>query len=72
MSPRRRRWERGYNQSALGASALPISANQSLYGTSSNAADSVLGDETQAAKVPSFWDEVGSSVAGNLGKVGKL
>ena len=56
----------------LGASAVPISANQSLYGTSSNAADSVLGDETQAAKTPSFWDEVGNSVAGNLGKVGKL
>jgi hypothetical protein len=56
----------------LGATAVPISANQSLYGTSSNAADSVLGDETQATKTPGFWDEVGSSVAGNLGKVGKL
>jgi hypothetical protein len=64
--------EAGYNQAALGASALPISANQSLYGTSSNAADSLLGDETQAAKTPSFWDEVGSGVAGNLGKIGKL
>jgi hypothetical protein len=64
--------EAGYNQAALGASALPISANQSLYGTSSNAADSLLGDETQAAKTPSFWDEVGNSVAGNLGKIGKL
>src|ERR1700733_4967474 len=49
--------EAGYNQSALGASALPISANQSLYGTSSNGADSLLGDETQASKTPSFWDE---------------
>ena len=47
-------------------------ANQSLYGTSANAADSVLGDETQAAKVPGFWDQVGSTVAGNLGKIGKL
>ena len=65
-------WEAGYNQAALGATAVPISANQSLYGTSSNAADSLLGDETQAAKTPSFWDEVGNSVAGNLGKVGKL
>jgi hypothetical protein len=51
---------------------LPISANQSLYGTSSNGADSLLGDETQASKTPGFWDEVGSSVAGNLGKIGKL
>ena len=64
--------EAGYNQAALGASALPISANQSLYGTSSNAADSTLGEETQAAKTPGFWDEVGNSVAGNLGKAGKL
>ena len=64
--------EAGYNQAALGASALPIGANQSLYGTSSNAADSLLGDETQAARTPGFWDEVGNSVAGNLGKIGKL
>jgi hypothetical protein len=64
--------EAGYNQAALGASALPISANQSLYGTSSNAADSLLGDETNAAKTPSFWDEVGGSLASNLGKAGKL
>ena len=64
--------EAGYNQAALGASAEPISANESLYGASSNAADSTLGNETQAAKTPSFWDEVGNSVAGNLGKVGKL
>jgi hypothetical protein len=64
--------EAGYNRAALGASGLPVSANQSLYGTSSNAADSLLGDETQAAKTPSFWDEVGSGVAGNLGKIGKL
>ncbi len=64
--------EAGYNQAALGASALPINANQSLYGTSSNAADSLLGDETNAAKTPSFWDEVGGSLASNLGKAGKL
>jgi len=62
----------GYNQAALGASALPINANQSLYGTSSNAADNLLGDETNAAKTPSFWDEVGGSLASNLGKAGKL
>jgi hypothetical protein len=60
--------EAGYNQAALGASGLPINAYQSLYGSSQNAADSTLGDETQAAKVPGFWDQVGSSLAGNLGK----
>ena len=62
--------EAGYNQAALGASATPISAYQSLYGTSSNAADGTLGDETQAGKTPSFWDELGNSAAGNLGKAG--
>jgi hypothetical protein len=60
--------EAGYNQTALGASAVPIQANQSLYGTSSNAAESDLGDETRAAQTPSFWDEVGDSVAGGLSK----
>jgi hypothetical protein len=65
--------EAGYNQAALGASATPIGANQSLFGTSQNAADATLGDEDQAAKTPGFWDEVGNSVAGNLGKsVGKF
>jgi hypothetical protein len=65
--------EAGYNQAALGASAQPIGANQALFGTSSNAADNVLGDENQAAKTPSFWDEVGNSVASNVGStVGKL
>jgi hypothetical protein len=62
--------EAGYNQAALGASAVPISANQSLYGSSLNAANSALGDESQAAKTPGFWDEVGNSFAGNLGKAG--
>src|ERR1700679_3028234 len=65
--------EAGYNQTALGASALPIQANQALYGTSSNAAETDLGDEAHAAQTPGFWDEVGNSVAGNLGKAaGKL
>jgi hypothetical protein len=63
--------EAGYNQAALGASAVPIGANQALYGSSLNAANSALGDETQAAKTPSFWDEVGSSLAGSLGRAGR-
>jgi hypothetical protein len=60
--------EAGYSQTALGASAVPIQANQALYGTSSNAAESDLGDETRAAQTPSFWDEVGNNVAGGLSK----
>jgi hypothetical protein len=64
--------EAGYNQTALGASAEPVSANQALFGTSSNAADALEGDEANAAKTPSFWDQVGGSLAGNLGRIGKL
>lgn len=60
--------EAGYNQAALGASTEPISANQSLFGSANNAADSTLADETGAAKTPSFWDQLGGSLAGNLGK----
>jgi hypothetical protein len=60
--------EAGYNQAALGASAVPIGANQALFNTSLNGEDATLGDETQAAKTPSFWDEVGNGVASNLGK----
>jgi hypothetical protein len=64
--------EAAYNQAALGASVEPVSANQALYGTSSNAADSTLGDEEQAARMPSFLDQLGNSFAGNLSKAGKL
>ncbi len=58
----------GYNQSALGASAAPIGANQALFGTAANQADATLGDETQAGKTPGFWDQLGGSLASNLGK----
>jgi hypothetical protein len=60
--------EAGYNQAALNGSTAPISANQSLFGTATNGADSTLGDETQAAKTPGFWDQLGGSLATNLGK----
>ena len=60
--------EAGYNQAALNASTAPISAHQSLFGTATNGADSTLGDETQAAKTPGFWDQLGGSLATNLGK----
>ena len=60
--------EAGYNTTALDAAKEPITANANLYSTSTNAADSTLGDETQAAKTPGFWDELGNSVAGSLGK----
>jgi hypothetical protein len=62
--------EAGYNQQALQATAEPITANQSLYSTSTGAGDSALSTEEGAAKTPSFWDEVGNTVAGELGRVG--
>jgi hypothetical protein len=61
--------EAGYNQSALGATAEPISAESSLYGTSGSQANSALNAEEGASKTPSFWDQVGGGIAGNLGNV---
>ena len=65
--------ETSYNTTALDAAKEPVTANANLYGTSTNAADGTLGDETQAAKTPGFWDELGNGVAGSLGRsLGKL
>jgi hypothetical protein len=63
--------EAGYNQAALAGSAAPMNTNQSLYGSSLNAANGALGDEAQSAKTPGFWDEVGSGLADDVGKAGK-
>lgn len=60
--------EAGYNQTALGATATPISANQALFGTSTGAANNTLGTEEGAAKTPGFWDEVGSGLAAGIVK----
>jgi hypothetical protein len=59
--------EASYNQDALQGTSVPIQANESLYSTSNQAAEGALGNETQNAKVPGFWDEVGQGVAGQLG-----
>ncbi len=57
-----------YKQTGLQAATEPISAEGQLYGTSSGAANSALGTAAQAAQTPSFWDTLGSSFAGALGK----
>lgn len=59
--------EASYNQSALGASAEPISAESGLYGTSVGGANSAENTAAEAAKTPGFWDQVGSGLAGGLG-----
>jgi hypothetical protein len=59
--------EAGYNAQALSATAEPISAESSLYGTAGSQGDQQLGTEEGAAQTPSFWDEVGSGVAKGLG-----
>jgi hypothetical protein len=56
--------EASYNQSALGATATPISAESGLYGSAGGQANSELGTQESASQTPSFWDEVGNSVAG--------
>jgi hypothetical protein len=60
--------EAGYNQEALQASAEPEQMEAGLFGSSGNQGNSELEAEEGAAKTPSFWDELGSSVAGGLGK----
>ena len=54
----------GYNQTALGATATPISAQSQLYGTALSGGNSALNTGESAAQTPSFWDEVGNSFAG--------
>lgn len=58
----------GYNETALNATAVPAQQESSLYGTSGSQANQELGTEEDAAKTPSFWDEVGGGIAGGLGK----
>lgn len=62
----------GYNQAALQASAVPAQMESSLYGAAGGQGNQELGTEEGAAQTPSFWDQVGSSIAGGLGKaIGK-
>lgn len=60
--------EAGYNEQALQASAEPEQMEAGLYGTAGNQANNELETEEGAAKTPSFWDELGNSVASGLGK----
>lgn len=59
--------EAGYNQTALGAATEPISAQSSLYGTSLSGGNSAENTAEDAAKTPSFWDQVGAAGVGALG-----
>jgi hypothetical protein len=59
--------ETGYNTTGLDATATPISAESGLYGTSTGGADTAETNATNAAKVPGFWDTLGSSFATALG-----
>lgn len=59
--------ETGYNTTALGATATPISAESNLYGTSLGGGNSALNTGESAAATPSFWDEVGGGLASGLG-----
>jgi hypothetical protein len=60
--------EAGYNQTALGATSTPITAESSLYGTSGSQAGSALDTQAGAAKQPGFWDTLGDSFGAALGK----
>lgn len=60
--------EAGYNQSALGATSTPISADAGLYGTSAGAASGALNTQQSASSQPGFWDTLGDSFGSQLGK----
>jgi hypothetical protein len=60
--------ETGYNQAALQASAVPAEMESSLFGSSGNQANEELGTEENAARTPSFWDQVGSGLASGIGR----
>jgi hypothetical protein len=67
--------EAGYNQNVVAATAQPEDMEARLLGTETGAAEGALGDETNASKTPSFWQELGqgaiqagSAFAGSGGK----
>jgi hypothetical protein len=60
--------EAQYNEAGLQAATEPISAESSLYGTSSGAANTAENTAAGAAQTPSFWDEMGNGFASGLGK----
>lgn len=60
--------ETAYNTTGLQAATEPISAESNLYGTSVGAGNQALNTAEGAAQTPSFFDTLGSSFAGALGK----
>jgi hypothetical protein len=60
--------EADYNKTGLAAATEPISAESNLYGQSTGAANTALNTAAGAAQTPSFFDTLGSSFAGALGK----
>lgn len=60
--------EAGYNRDALQASAEPEEMEAGLFGASGNQGNRELETEEGAARTPSFWDQLGGSVANAAGK----
>ncbi len=61
--------EAAYQQQGVQDSAVPIGAEGQLYSTSVSAGNQALGTAADTAKVPSFWDTLGSSFGSHFGKV---
>lgn len=59
--------EAGYNQSVLGATALPAQLESTLSGQQGELGNNALNTEQKAGEEPSFMDTLGSSFAGGLG-----
>lgn len=60
--------EAGYNQTALGATSTPISADAGLYGSAGGQASGALNTQAGASQTPGFWDTLGDSFGSTLGK----
>jgi hypothetical protein len=55
-------------QYGVQASGLPADVYSRIYGTATGGRNSALGTETEAAKMPGFWDSFGQAFAANFGK----
>ena len=59
-----------YNSNVLNASAEPEKMEQGLTSGENSAANSTLGDETNASKTPSFWQQLGPALISGGAQVG--
>lgn len=62
--------EAGYNKSVLGASEFPVQAEESIASGEGGLYGKAFGEEEDAAKSPSFMDELGNQLISGGAQVG--